>query len=125
MEAGALDVYTTPVHMKKNRPGVVLTALCRIEHIAVLEQVLFTETGTLGIRRWPVQRHVLRRRPHQVRTEWGSVDGKLARLGEGRMGFSPEYESCRQMAAETGCRFGRFTRRRTGAFDLSPPSPEW
>ncbi len=96
LEAGALDVYTTPIQMKKNRPGIVLSVLCQVVDIARLEQIMFAETGSLGVRRWPAHRHTLQRRAHEVATPWGNVTGKLARLADGTVGFAPEYESCRQ-----------------------------
>ena len=77
-EAGALDVYTTAVQMKKNRPGSILGVLCRATEVARLEEIVFSETGSLGIRRWQAHRHTLRRRPYHVETPWGTVEGKLA-----------------------------------------------
>lgn len=97
-DAGALDVYTTSVQMKKNRPGVVLSVLCEPGLVAKLERIIFRETSTLGIRRWPVSRHKLERRPHTVTTEFGDVAGKLAWIEGMPASFSPEYESCRQLA---------------------------
>jgi uncharacterized protein (TIGR00299 family) protein len=97
-EAGALDVYATPIQMKKNRPGVIISVLCQVDKIPKMEKILFRETGTLGVRRWPVSRHKLERRPHTVETSWGPVAGKLARLSDGSACFSPEFESCRQIA---------------------------
>src|SRR5690606_18196213 len=82
-EAGALDVYTTSVQMKKNRPGVVITVLSPPEKLNKLEKILFRETGTLGVRRWLCARHKLDRRPHSVETSFGQVEGKLASLPEG------------------------------------------
>jgi uncharacterized protein (TIGR00299 family) protein len=99
-DAGALDVFTTAIQMKKNRPGVKLSVLCRMEKIIAIEAIVFRETGTLGIRRWSAARHVLSREIRQVATAWGSVDGKLGRLDDGSIHFAPEYESCRQIAAE-------------------------
>ncbi len=99
-EAGALDVYTTAIQMKKNRPAVKISVLAPPELIKKLERILFRETGTLGIRRWPVSRHKLERRQHTVETPFGPVEGKLAFLGDGGVSFSPEFESCRRLAAE-------------------------
>ncbi|MGO9111342.1 MAG: nickel pincer cofactor biosynthesis protein LarC [Thermoguttaceae bacterium] len=99
-DAGALDVYTTAIQMKKNRPGVKLSILCRAEKVAPMEATVFRETGTLGIRRWSTARHVLPREVRQVATAWGPVNGKLGRLEDGSVHFAPEYESCRQIAAE-------------------------
>ena len=100
LEAGALDAYTTPIQMKKNRPAVVLSAICRPADIQRLEEILFRETTTLGIRRWSVSRHILDRKTHQVPTAWGMIDGKLAIAPGGAARFSPEYEACRRVALE-------------------------
>ncbi len=99
-EAGALDVYTTAIQMKKNRPGVKLSVLCRLEDVEPIEAILFTETTTLGVRRWTVNRHVLSRQPHNVETPWGSVEGKVGWLDGDLPRFAPEFESCRRIAAE-------------------------
>ena len=100
LEAGALDVYTTSIQMKKNRPGVLLSVLCSSELVPKMEKIVFRETGTLGIRRWPASRHKLERQPHRVETEWGTIEGKLAVLSDGGTSFSPEFESCRRIANE-------------------------
>ncbi len=97
LDAGALDVYTTAIQMKKNRPAVMLSVLCEAQRIEPLENILFHETTTLGIRRWPVERHKLPRQAVTVDTPWGPVDGKLALLDD-RQRFSPEYEACRAIA---------------------------
>jgi len=99
-EAGALDVYTTPIQMKKNRPGVKLSALCRAADVDAVEGILFSETTTLGIRRWPVCRHVLERRIHVVETPWGKISGKVGWFAGGPPRFAPEFEACRQAAME-------------------------
>lgn len=98
LEAGALDVYTTGIHMKKNRPGVLVTVLCSSELANKMEKILFRETGTLGIRRSIVSRHKLERRAHHVQTAHGEVVGKVAVLSDGSLSFSPEFEACRQIA---------------------------
>jgi uncharacterized protein (TIGR00299 family) protein len=98
-EAGALDVFTTAIQMKKNRPGVTISVLCRAENVQPIEAILFGETTTLGVRRWPVSRSVLVRRPHRVRTQWGDVEGKVGWLADGELRFAPEFESCRRIAA--------------------------
>jgi uncharacterized protein (TIGR00299 family) protein len=99
-EAGALDVYTTAIQMKKNRPGMKLSVLCESSFIKKLEKIIFRETSTLGVRRWPASRHKLERRQYVVETQYGSVVGKLAILADGSTSFSPEYESCRQIAED-------------------------
>ena len=99
-DAGALDVFTTAIGMKKNRPGVKLSVLCEAAEVEPIETVLFTETTTLGVRRWPVQRHVLARQALVVRTAWGPIEGKVGWLADGEPRFAAEFESCRRIAAE-------------------------
>jgi uncharacterized protein (TIGR00299 family) protein len=99
-DAGALDVYTTAIQMKKNRPGVMLSVLCQLAALESIEAILFTETTTLGVRRWPVSRTKLERRAHSVATTWGPIEGKLSFLPGRSPAFSPEYESCRRAAME-------------------------
>lgn len=102
LEAGALDVYTTAVQMKKGRPGVLISVLARPLDAAKLEKILFRETGTLGVRRWTAARHKLERRPFEVVTAHGPVAGKLAWIAGQPPAFSPEYEACRVVAERTG-----------------------
>lgn len=97
-QAGALDVYTTAIQMKKNRPGVMLSVLCDANTVQAVEAILFRETTTLGVRRQRVERTKLEREKHTVQTEFGAVDGTLARLSDGSKRFAPEYESCRVVA---------------------------
>jgi uncharacterized protein (TIGR00299 family) protein len=101
-DAKPLDVYLTPIQMKKNRPGVKITVLCRAAEIEPIEEILFRETGTLGVRRWPASRRVLARQTHRVATSWGPVEGKVAWLPGGVARFSPEFEACRRIAVEQG-----------------------
>jgi uncharacterized protein (DUF111 family) len=86
--------------MKKNRPGVKLSVLCPADVMGAIESVLFSETTTLGLRRWPVSRHVLARRAHSVETPWGQVEGKVRWLADGQARFAPEFESCQRIAQE-------------------------
>jgi uncharacterized protein (TIGR00299 family) protein len=99
LDAGALDAFVTPIQMKKNRPGVMVTVLCDESKIAALEDLLFQETATLGIRRYPVSRHKLKRQQIEVDTPLGPIRGKLGWLGERPPSFSPEYEDCARIAA--------------------------
>lgn len=100
LAAGALDVTTIPVQMKKGRPGVTISLICPQDAIAKLEAILFCETSTLGVRRWPVERHKLRREACTLETEYGPVAGVVAFLDETTQRFSPEYEACRHIASE-------------------------
>jgi uncharacterized protein (TIGR00299 family) protein len=103
-EAGALDVYLTPIQMKKNRPATLLSVLCRPATVAALSEILFAETSTLGVRQQTVLRRCLARSTHQVETPYGLVSVKAARWGEGQDAWraSPEYEDCRRLATEKG-----------------------
>lgn len=100
LEAGALDVYTMSIQMKKNRPGVKLTVLCAAPLVEKMERILFRETTTLGVRRWLASRHKLDRKPHTVDTEYGPIEGKLGWIAGETPSFSPEFESCSRVATE-------------------------
>src|SRR5262249_34092723 len=99
--AGALDVFSVPIQMKKNRPGVLLSVLATDSAVAELEAILFRQTGTLGIRRHRVERSKLRREAVTVNTPGGPGQGKRG-WREGPGGFAPEYESCARVARERG-----------------------
>jgi len=100
LEEGALDVFGMPVQMKKNRPGTLLTVLCKPEDAVRLTQLVFTETTTLGVRQRLEQRHVLARRWVTVPTPWGDVRMKIASMNGTVTNYAPEYEDCRRIAAE-------------------------
>jgi uncharacterized protein (TIGR00299 family) protein len=100
--AGALDATLAPVIMKKNRPGIVISVLCRPEDTARLRGLLYTETTTLGIRRQRVARSCLARNSERVDTPYGAVRVKVARWGEGGIKAAPEYEDCRAAARAHG-----------------------
>src|SRR6185312_7885335 len=98
LELGALDVFGTAVQMKKNRPGMLLTLLCRPEDSQRLAKLVFAETTTLGVRMRQESRAVLARRHVNVRTRWGEVRMKLANLNGHVSNYAPEYEDCRRIA---------------------------
>jgi uncharacterized protein (DUF111 family) len=100
LEAGALDVFGTPVQMKKNRPGTLLTVLAKPEHADDLEKIIFAETTTLGVRRREERRHVLAREWRTVNTRFGDVRIKVASMNGAISSYAPEYEDCRRIAAE-------------------------
>jgi hypothetical protein len=100
LAAGALDAFVTPILMKKNRPGSMISVLCDETKIRELEEILFRETTTLGVRRYPVSRHKLQRRAITVETSLGPIKGKLGWLDSRPPTFSPEYEDCARVAAE-------------------------
>jgi len=102
LAAGALDVYATPVQMKKNRPGQLVTILCAPEKSAVLIELVFRETTTIGLRTWPAQRRILQREMVTVETSLGAVRMKLSRQNGHVLNASPEYEDCKRLAEERG-----------------------
>jgi pyridinium-3,5-bisthiocarboxylic acid mononucleotide nickel chelatase len=99
LEEGALDVFGIPVQMKKNRPGMLLTVLCKPQDADRLTHLIFTETTTLGVRRRNEQRQALSRRWVSVTTPWGDVRMKIASMNGTVTNYAPEYEDCRQIAA--------------------------
>jgi uncharacterized protein (TIGR00299 family) protein len=99
-EVGALDAFVMPVQMKKNRPGTLLTVLCKPEDASRLTELIFSETTTLGVRRRDEMRQTLARRWESVRTPWGEVRIKVASMNGTVTNYSPEYEDCRRIAAE-------------------------
>jgi uncharacterized protein (TIGR00299 family) protein len=117
--AGALDVYTTAIGMKKNRPGVKLTVLCSRADLEKVEAILFRETTTLGVRRWEAQRHKLERAVHTVDTPFGTVAGKLRRLPGQPPLFAPEYDDCARAAAEHRVPLQAVLDAATKAFDAA------
>ncbi len=100
--AGALDVYFSPIQMKKNRPGVLLRVLCRPDDVPAMTAILFTETTTLGVREQTVARHTLPRFIEHVDTPYGPVHVKIAELPDGTTKRAPEYEDCRRLAEAYG-----------------------
>ena len=99
---GAFDVTLTPVQMKKNRPGVKLTVLCEPALEMKLAHTLLTETSAFGLRRSEKRRYKLERRFEKVTTEFGEITLKLGLLKGQVIQVAPEFESCRQVAEETG-----------------------
>jgi uncharacterized protein (TIGR00299 family) protein len=100
LELGALDCFFTPVQMKKNRPGVLLSVLCGRNEKEALMKLLFTETTTLGVRSYEVARRALQRSVVRVETQYGPIDVKVAHLDGRVVNEMPEFEQCRQAAAK-------------------------
>jgi uncharacterized protein (TIGR00299 family) protein len=100
LEEGALDVFGVPVQMKKNRPGIVLTVLARVEDAARLTSLMLAETTTLGVRCRQERRQTLERRWLTVATRWGDVRMKIASLNGTISNYAPEYEDCRRIASQ-------------------------
>ncbi len=102
LEAGALDVFTTPIYMKKNRPATEISVLAPRAARGAMEDVLFAETTTFGIRSYPVHRSKLSRSIEAVKTEFGEIRIKIGRRGDRVVRVSPEFEDCRQAARQSG-----------------------
>jgi uncharacterized protein (TIGR00299 family) protein len=98
LRRGALDCYFAPVQMKKNRPGVLISILCRPMLRDAMCELLLAETTTLGVRFFEVQRRALEREIIKVETEFGAIDVKVARLDGRVVKEMPEYEQCRAAA---------------------------
>ena len=101
LEGGALDVYTIPIGMKKNRPGVMLSVLCRPEDREKMAGLLFRYTTTLGVRETEHSRYLLRRSFETLETPYGPVTRKRVE-GFGVARSKPEYEDIRRIALERG-----------------------
>jgi uncharacterized protein (TIGR00299 family) protein len=101
--AGALDVWFTPIQMKKNRPGVLLSVLCSPDKVHDLSTIVMRETSTLGVRLFPpAHRLKAAREVREVETPWGKVRVKEKWVGDRRLAVSPEYDDCARLARESG-----------------------
>jgi uncharacterized protein (DUF111 family) len=100
--AGALDVFLTPIQMKKNRPGTLLSVICEPDGTEAIANLILTETSTLGVRisRW--ERICLERRWEEVVTEFGKIRIKIGERDGAAITASPEYDDCKRAAAEHG-----------------------
>jgi pyridinium-3,5-bisthiocarboxylic acid mononucleotide nickel chelatase len=101
-EAGALDVFSTAVSMKKNRPGLLVTILCEPSHETRLTDLLFSETTTIGVRMHEARRRTLAREFLTVETGFGAVRMKISRLNGSVLNATPEYDDCQRIAAARG-----------------------
>jgi uncharacterized protein (TIGR00299 family) protein len=117
LEAGAWDVYRTPVQMKKGRTGVQLTVLCHPDKVPALRDLLFRETTTIGMH-WRIENKIsLAREFKEVQTAWGPVRIKIARWPSGEIAnASPEYEDCRRLAAANSVSLKQVTEQATRMF---------
>lgn len=101
-EAGAKDVYLSPVYMKKNRPGIVLTVTAPVNIEESIKEIIFRETTTIGIRKFNIERTELQREIKGMDTEYGRVNFKISRFNEKVINASPEYEDLKKAASLTG-----------------------
>jgi len=102
MKAGALDAYIITARMKKNRPGIMLTALSEPKNKDKLIDRIFSETSTLGVRTYLVKREKLERYHKNVRTKYGNISVKIGRIGGVIKNISPEYEDCVKLSRKKG-----------------------
>ncbi len=102
LESGALDCFFTPVQMKKNRPGVLLSVLCAPAEKEAVMRLFFLETTTLGVRSYQVGRRALERSVVRVETQYGPIDVKVAHLDGRVVNEMPEFEQCREAAVRAG-----------------------
>lgn len=102
LAAGALDIFSTAVQMKKNRPGQLVTLLCEPSNLKPLIDLIFRETTTIGIRTHEVRRQTLARESVPVETPLGTIRMKISRLNGTLLNAAPEYEDCRRIATQKG-----------------------
>jgi pyridinium-3,5-bisthiocarboxylic acid mononucleotide nickel chelatase len=102
LQAGALDVFSTAVSMKKNRPGLLVTILCEPSQEAQLTDLLFSETTTIGARMYEARRRTLAREFLAVETGFGEVRMKISRMNGSVLNATPEYDDCQRIAAAQG-----------------------
>ncbi|MCS7051782.1 MAG: LarC family nickel insertion protein, partial [Thermomicrobium sp.] len=105
-EAGALDVYLTPILMKRSRPAVEVSVICRAADRPHLERILFEHSTTFGVRALPLERTKVERRVVTVATRWGEVAVKLKIFGDRIVDAVPEYRDCRAIHERTGLPIG-------------------
>jgi len=96
--AGAMDVYLTPIIMKKGRPANTLSVICGENICDNLSEILLTETTSLGVRKYSISKYFLRREFSPIETRYGKVSIKYSYLGNKMIGFKPEYEDCKRLA---------------------------
>lgn len=121
LQAGALDAYTVPIQMKKDRPAVVLSVLASPAKADALEEIIFRETETLGVRRHLLRRSVRARSAHTVVTPFGPVLGKVAWSQTQPPTFSPEFEACAELARSVGRTLREIYRAAEAAFTQQQP----
>ena len=102
LAAGALDVTCTPIQMKKDRPGILLSVLCTPEKGDALAQMLFEQTTTIGVRIYEARRKILERELVSIQTPYGRVKVKVAKRDGKVLNVAPEYEDCQRLATEKG-----------------------
>jgi len=121
LQAGALDVFTVPVQMKKGRPGQLLQVLAPSDAVDALSRVIFQETTTIGIRKYGVERTTLDREFVEVETEYGKVKIKVSKLGGEIVNFAPEFDDCVRLARDNNVPLKRIQAAVINAYLLKQP----
>lgn len=119
LSTGALDVYTTPVQMKKNRPGTLLTVLCKPQDTNALMSLIFAETTTFGARTYRAERRTLPREHVSVSTSFGDVRIKISRVNGRILHVAPEYDDCRKLAVEKNIPLQRVISEALRAYEMA------
>jgi uncharacterized protein (TIGR00299 family) protein len=124
LQAGALDVFTVPVQMKKGRPGQLLQVLAPSDAVDALSRVIFQETTTIGVRKYGVERKTLDREFVEVETEYGKVKIKVSKLGGEIVNFAPEFDDCVRLARDNNVPLKRIQAAAINAYLLKQRSGE-
>jgi pyridinium-3,5-bisthiocarboxylic acid mononucleotide nickel chelatase len=124
LAAGALDVFSTPVQMKKNRPGQLVTLLCEVSNRSRLIDLIFHETTTIGVRTYEVRRQTLHRETVPVETPLGAIRMKVSRLNGAILNAAPEYEDCQRIAVQKGVPLKQVLSTATFHFQKQGESPK-
>lgn len=101
-DGGALDVFLTPIVMKKSRNGTKITVIVEGDKEQIISDILLRETTTFGVRSYQANRRIIKRQPIAIETTFGQVKGKMGQLPSGEIKVSPEYEDCKEIAREKG-----------------------
>jgi len=117
LEEGALDVFYTPVQMKKNRPGTLLTVLCERHQFDKIVELIFKETTTIGVRYYEIERRTLERYSMPVQTEFGQINIKVASLNGRIVNYAPEYVDCERAARQSGISLREVQEKARAAFN--------
>lgn len=96
----ALEVYLTPIIMKKSRPANILNVICKPENNTKIQEIIFRETSAIGVRKQIIHRNKLKRENITVKTRYGKINIKISFLGNELLNIKPEYEDCKKISIE-------------------------
>src|SRR5262245_32516220 len=121
LQAGAIDVFSVPVQMKKGRQGQLLQVLAPSDAVDALSRVIFQETTTIGVRKYGVERTTLDREFVEVETEYGKVKIKVSKLGGEIVNFAPEFDDCVRLARDNNVPLKRIQAAAINSYLLKQP----